>query len=95
MNKIEKIRAEIERLKAELKDGNYYLDNNEQAIGYELSLGDLLSFLDALSEEPVSEDLEKASRNVYESWMGGTIDDVRRDMVELGKVLNARKEDKK
>ena len=38
-------------------------------------------------------DLEKAARYVYESWMGGTMDEVRRDMVELGKVLNARKED--
>ena len=37
--------------------------------------------------------IEKAARNVYESWMGGTMDDVRRDMVELGKVLNARKEE--
>ncbi len=37
--------------------------------------------------------LEKAARHVYESWMGGTMDDVRRDMVELGNVLNARKED--
>lgn len=35
--------------------------------------------------------LEEAARHVYESWMGGTMDDVRRDMVELGKVLNARK----
>ena len=34
--------------------------------------------------------LEEAARHVYESWMGGTMDDVRRDMVELGKVLNAR-----
>ena len=38
--------------------------------------------------------LEEAARHVYESWMGGTMDDVRRDMVELGKVLNARKEDR-
>jgi len=38
--------------------------------------------------------LEEAARHVYESWMGGTMDDVRRDMVELGTVLNARKEDK-
>ena len=52
-------------------------------------------------QEPESEDekirreadLEKAARHVYESWMGGTMDEVRRDMVELGKVLNARKED--
>lgn len=41
-------------------------------------------------KQPESE-LEKAARYVYESWMGGTMDDVRRDMVELGKVLNARK----
>ena len=39
------------------------------------------------------EQMMKASRNVYESWMGGTMDDVRRDMVELGKALNARKEE--
>lgn len=36
--------------------------------------------------------LDEAARHVYESWMGGTMDDVRRDMVELGKVLNAGKE---
>ena len=44
-------------------------------------------------QEQPEVDLEKAARHVYESWMGGTMDDVRRDMVELGKVLNARKED--
>ena len=37
--------------------------------------------------------LEEAARHVYESWNGGTMDDVRRDMAELGKVLNARKEE--
>ena len=36
--------------------------------------------------------LEKAAQYVYESWMGGTMDDFRRDIVELGKVLNERKE---
>lgn len=35
-------------------------------------------------------DLEKAARHVYESWMGGTMDHVRRDMVTLGTVLNAK-----
>ena len=39
--------------------------------------------------------LEEAARHVYESWMGGTMDDVRRDMVELGTVLNVRKEENK
>ena len=40
-------------------------------------------------EQPESE-LEKVARYVYESWNGGTMDDVRRDMVELGKVLKKR-----
>ena len=48
-------------------------------------------FCEKEQEQPEM-DLEKASRNVYESWMGGTMNDVRRDMVELGKVLNSRKE---
>ena len=42
-------------------------------------------------EQQPDADLEKASQHVYESWNGGTMDDVRRGMVELGKVLNARK----
>jgi hypothetical protein len=46
-------------------------------------------------EEQPEMDLEKASRNVYESWMGGAMNDVRRDMVELGKVLSTRKEETK
>lgn len=48
-----------------------------------------------LEQEQPEVDIEKASRNVYESWMGGTMNDVRRNMVELGKVLNARKEGSK
>lgn len=36
--------------------------------------------------------LEKAAQHVYESWMGGSMDDVRRDMDEFGKMLGARKE---
>ena len=46
-------------------------------------------------QEQPEVDLEEAARHVYESWMGGTMDDVRRDMVELGKALNAIKEEKK
>lgn len=46
-----------------------------------------------IQQEQPEVDLEKAALHVYESWMGGTMDDVRRDMIELGKVLNARKED--
>lgn len=46
-------------------------------------------------EEAEEASLHEAARHVYESWMGGTMDDVRRDMVELGKVLNVRKEEGK
>ena len=42
------------------------------------------------SEEQPSDDLEEAARR-----MGGTMDDFLRDMVELGKVLNVRKEEGK
>ena len=51
--------------------------------------------LPTVSQKQPEVDLEKAARHVYESWMGGTMDDVRRDMVELGKVLNAGKEESK
>ena len=54
---------------------------------------DTIDFITSLQQEQPEVDLEKAARYVYESWMGGTMDDVRRDMVELGKVLNARKEE--
>ncbi len=45
------------------------------------------------SEVQTEAELEKAARYVYESWMGGTMDDVCRDVAELGKALNARKEE--
>ena len=48
---------------------------------------------DVVHHEQSEVDLENAARHVYESWLGGTMDDVRLDMVTLGKVLNARKED--
>ena len=44
------------------------------------------------SEEQPVEGLNEAARHVLESWNGGTMDDVRRDMETLGNVLNARKE---
>jgi len=53
-------------------------------------MDDLLN-IPSLQQDRPDSDLEKASRHVYESWNGGTMDDVRRDMAELGKVLNARK----
>ena len=55
------------------------------------ALQEVQELIASLQQEQPDADLEKASRHVYESWNGGTMDDVRRDMVELGKVLNARK----
>ena len=52
---------------------------------------DVDKFMDEMRGREPDMDLEEAAQHVYESWMGGTMDDVRRDMVELGKVLNARK----
>ena len=55
------------------------------------ALQEVQELIASLQQEQPDADLEKASRHVYESWNGGTMDDVRRDMVELGKILNARK----
>ena len=54
------------------------------------ALQEVQELIDSLQQEQPSDDLEEAARNVYES-----LDDVRRDMVELGKVLNVRKEEGK
>ena len=65
-------------------------------LGYDKLQGNLyhvLSLIASLQQKQPEVDLEKASRNVYESWIGGTVYDVRRDILELGKVLNARKEE--
>lgn len=50
-----------------------------------------LKVSDIYPQEQPELELENAAQHVYESWMGGTMDNVLRDMVELGKILNARK----
>ena len=82
----EKLIAEIEGQKKNLSNQDF--GERCAIIAYDV----VLSFIEYLQQVKPDADLEKASRHVYESWMGGTMDDVRRDMVELGKVLNARKE---
>ena len=53
MTTIETIRKEIERRKAELVHGNYYLDNSDKGTGYLCAIDDILYFLDTLeSNEP-------------------------------------------
>ena len=61
MSNIEKIRQEIKRLKKILEESTYYLDNSQQALGYSFALDDFKEFIDSLSEEKPSEDLEKAA----------------------------------
>lgn len=78
----EKLKYEIERRNL----SNYHTTTE----GYE---EELYEIIDSLEQEQPEVELEKASRNVYESWKGGTMDDFLRDMVELGKALNARKEE--
>ena len=88
----DKLKAEIKRQKRELElsiqsQGDY--GQSCHIVAYE----NILSLIDSLQQEQPEVELEKASRNVYESWKGDTLDDFIRDMVELGKVLNARKEE--
>lgn len=56
-----KILAEIERLKKtnEVSDNEQYAQYELDAMGgYDSALDDILSFIDSLQEEPVSEDLK-------------------------------------
>ena len=57
--KLEAIKAEIERLFNFAK--GYYADRI--ASGYKICCNDIISFINSLPEEPVSEDLEEAANN--------------------------------
>lgn len=61
MSNVDKIKAEIERLKKILEESTYYLDNSQQALGYSFALDDFKEFIDSLPEEKQSEDLEEAA----------------------------------
>ena len=89
------LRKEIEKHIKEVKDAAERFTPNLGFFDAKLSgIYDVMGIIDSLQQEqqetPV---IEVIARCGYESWMGGTMDDVRRDMVELGKVLNARKEE--
>ena len=81
----DQIRAEIER-----RFWDYGTPLHDEEVTKKVD--EILDFLDTLPEQPV-EGLEEAARHVWESWNGGTMYDVRRDVKALGNVLNARKED--
>lgn len=69
MDKIEKIRAEIERQMRYAKNANYPKDSieNERATAIVAVCLELLSSLDILSEEPASGDLEKEFELQFDS----------------------------
>ena len=60
MNKVEKIKAEIERLKNELSDNKERLSLGE-IIAVNNCYNSLIFFINSLEEEPVSNDLEEAA----------------------------------
>ena len=47
----DRLREELQKPKTELKVGNYYLDNSEQAVGYENALIDFELLIDSLQQE--------------------------------------------
>lgn len=64
MSNIEKIKAAIERLKAENR--NIRCQHNENyCIGYDDAFRDLLPLIDSLSEEKPSEDLKEEVKRYY------------------------------
>lgn len=66
MSNIEKIKAAIERLKAENR--NIRCQHNENyCTGYDDAFSDLLSVIDSLPEEKPSKDLEEAAENLFET----------------------------
>lgn len=101
----EKLKAELEKPKSELQVGNYYLDNSEQAVGYESALIDFELLIEALQEEQSEVDLkneDELEREINNAGMAMTehnpswkeVEQFARHFYELGK-LNARKEENK
>ena len=68
MSKAEKIKAEIERLKNELiqeAEKGYKSEFDEGRIS---AFEDMITFIDSLEEEPVSNDLEEAAKKVGQKY---------------------------
>ena len=67
MNKVKKIKAEIERQK-EIHFKDYHINKNGNSADYGAcnALTQLLSFIDSLEEEPVSNDLEEFTKRESE-----------------------------
>lgn len=71
----ERLREELQKPKTELKVGNYYLDNSEQAVGYENALIDFELLIDSLQQEQPEEpdkSLEEEVKNYFQGYWPGT-----------------------
>lgn len=92
MDIIEPIRAWIKRIEEEFEKGcNYYLDNSEQAVGYQNALMDFENFINKLPKIPVSKELEEeydkyiiTDRHLYERLYGRGGLDIARHFAEWG-----------
>lgn len=50
--------SKLTDIATEFITGNYYLDNSEQAVGYEAALVDFERIIDSLQQEPIEKDEE-------------------------------------
>ena len=72
--KLEAIRTEIERFRKTNKvseDKEYAQYELDVKCGYDMALDDMLSYINSLSEEPVSEDLEEAAIDICSKVLKG------------------------
>ena len=67
----DRLREKLQKSKNELEVGNYYLDNSEQAVGYENALVDFELLIDTLQQEQPS-DVEEAAWQSAREWKDGS-----------------------
>lgn len=63
----ELLTSKLTDIATEFITGNYYLDNSEQAIGYEAALTDFEQIIDSLQEESLEISLKKFTEKM-EDW---------------------------
>ena len=59
------LKSKLKDVATECKTGNYYLDNSEQAVGYENALIDFEEIIDSLQQEQPEMDLEEEVKRYY------------------------------
>jgi hypothetical protein len=62
-DKVQKIREEVEKLRIKNTEAFDCGCDGTKCAGYDMACDDILSFIDSMQEEPVSEDLEEAADN--------------------------------